>query len=161
VLTRGTTALITGASSGIGAATAYRLAREGVDVLLVARSEAKLEALPAGITANHGVRATALSFDLSKPGCGEALRVWMEANGVVVDVLVNDAGFGAYGAFRTGSGNARRQHGRRRSADSCVPPRDAAAPTRRSPQHRLGGRVSTRSVHGRVRREQVVCPQLQ
>jgi uncharacterized protein len=56
VLTSGMTALITGASSGIGAAIARRLAREGVDVLLVARSEATLEALAAGITAAHGAR---------------------------------------------------------------------------------------------------------
>jgi hypothetical protein len=100
-LTRGMTALVTGASSGIGAAIARRLAGEGVDLLLVARSEAKLQELAAAITSDYGVRATALPLDLSKPGCGDALRSWTKAHGVVVDVLVNNAGFGAYGAFET------------------------------------------------------------
>jgi short-subunit dehydrogenase len=100
-ITRGMTALVTGASSGIGEAIAHKLAGEGMDLLLVARSEVKLQALAARLTADHGVHATALAADLSKAGCGKALLSWAEANGVAVDVLVNNAGFGTYGAFDT------------------------------------------------------------
>jgi uncharacterized protein len=105
-ISRGMTALVTGASSGIGEAIAYRLAREGLNVVLVARSEAKLQALAARLANEHGVAATALAADLSKPGCGEALRGRVEATGITIDVLVNNAGFGTYGAFETTDASA-------------------------------------------------------
>ncbi len=100
-LIKGMTALVTGASSGIGREIACKLAGEGLNVLLVSRSEAKLQDLAARIGDDYQVRATAVPMDLRKAGCGDALHNWTESNGVVVDVLVNNAGFGAYGEFET------------------------------------------------------------
>ncbi len=93
------TALVTGASSGIGEAFARQLAAEGTDVVLVARSEAKLHALARELSQQHGVRAEVIAADLSAPGAAQA--VWEEAakRGLPVDLLINNAGFGTYGVF--------------------------------------------------------------
>jgi UDP-glucose 4-epimerase len=92
----GKVAVITGASSGIGAATAERLAREGVKVALVARSTEKLEELAAQLRESGG-EATAISADLSNED--ECLRVYQQVRELYgdVDVLVNNAGLGWYG----------------------------------------------------------------
>lgn len=84
----GHTALITGASKGIGRACADRLASEGCDVWLVARSADELAAAAGEITATHGVRATAIAADLSRSD--EVERVWAETP--PVDIVVNNAG---------------------------------------------------------------------
>ncbi len=96
---KGRTALVTGATSGIGEAIAGRLAQDGVSLVLVARSEAKLRAVADAWAATHGVRATVIVADLSKPGSGETVRQNADAQGIAVDVLVNNAGFGTYGPF--------------------------------------------------------------
>lgn len=85
---RGRTALVTGASKGIGRAAADRLASEGCDVWLVARTASAVETAAAEITAEHGVRATALPADLSRSQ--EVDRVWRETP--VPDIVVNNAG---------------------------------------------------------------------
>ena len=95
----GETVLITGASSGIGAELARIFARAGSDLVLVARSEAKLAALAAELSAGHGVRARAVRADLAVPGAAQELCDRLAADGVPVDVLVNNAGFGFRGAF--------------------------------------------------------------
>ncbi len=94
-----TTALITGASSGIGEAFARRLAAAGTDLALVARSADKLNALAGELTAKHGIRAEVIAADLSAPGAAQ--EVWEEAQkrGLAVDILVNNAGFGTNGVF--------------------------------------------------------------
>ena len=98
---RDKTALITGASSGIGEATARRLAQSGTHVVLVARSEPKLRALAAALAAEHGIRAAVVVVDLIQPGSGATVQRETAAQGIEVDVLVNNAGFGTYGPFET------------------------------------------------------------
>lgn len=91
----GSTALITGASGGIGAGIAAALAARGADVVLAARSADKLEALAADIRSRHGRDALVLPVDLSTPDAGS--RVHEALAGRHVDVLVNNAGFGLSG----------------------------------------------------------------
>jgi short-subunit dehydrogenase len=92
------TALITGASGGIGLELARLFAAGGYDLVLVARSAGKLEEL-AGELRRHGVAARALAKDLAKPESPEEVFQELEAAGVAVDVLVNNAGFATYGPF--------------------------------------------------------------
>ena len=93
------TALITGASSGIGEAFAELLARRGDRLILLARSRDRLEALAARLREAHGVAVEVIAFDLGEPGCGPRLAAEVAARGLSVDLLVNNAGFGAAGAF--------------------------------------------------------------
>jgi uncharacterized protein len=93
------TALITGASGGIGEALARRFARGGFNLVLVARSEAKLQALAQELGGSHGVSARALACDLADPTSPEQLAQELAAQGIAVDILVNNAGFATYGRF--------------------------------------------------------------
>ncbi|HWT04775.1 MAG TPA: SDR family oxidoreductase [Xanthomonadales bacterium] len=93
------TALITGASSGIGEAFARALAARGDDVVLVARSAGRLETLAAELTASHGVRAHVLPADLADPGAVDALVASLAARELMVETLINNAGFGTHGEF--------------------------------------------------------------
>jgi short-subunit dehydrogenase len=103
---RGKTALVTGASSGIGAVFARQLAALGSNLVLVARREEKLRELAAEISAAHGIRAEVVAQDLARAGAATALKSRLEALGLGVDTLVNNAGFGTYGDLET-SGLAR------------------------------------------------------
>ncbi|WP_420996598.1 SDR family oxidoreductase [Cupriavidus sp. 30B13] len=85
---KGRTVLITGASQGIGAGLATAFAREGADLLLVARSAAALEAIAADASRRFGVSASVLALDLTEPG--SLARV--VAFGGDADILVNNAG---------------------------------------------------------------------
>ena len=91
------TALITGASGGIGEALARELAKSKHDLVLVARSEGKLRALADELSTAHGITADVLNADLAAPGAGVALADRLA--GRRIDVLVNNAGFGDYGPF--------------------------------------------------------------
>ena len=93
----GTTSLVTGASSGLGAEFARQLAARGSDLVLVARSADRLAALAEDLRARHRVTVTALPADLSLPD--EVSRVAAAAATTGVGVLVNSAGFGTYGTF--------------------------------------------------------------
>jgi short-subunit dehydrogenase len=93
----GQTALITGASTGIGAVFAHQLAARGARLILVARSEDRLRTLAADITAAHGVTVDVLPADLSRPGAAEDLADRVATLGATVDVLVNNAGFATHG----------------------------------------------------------------
>ena len=92
------TALITGASGGIGLELARLFAAGGYDLVLVARSTAKLEEL-AGELRKHGGAVRVLAKDLARPESPEEVFRELEAAGVAVDVLVNNAGFATYGPF--------------------------------------------------------------
>jgi short-subunit dehydrogenase len=87
------TALITGASAGIGAALARVYAEKGWDVILVARRATPLEALARELTVDHGVTATVLTADLSDPDAPHRLAAVLDQRGLTVDALINNAGF--------------------------------------------------------------------
>ena len=95
------TCLVTGASSGIGSEIARSLARRGLGVTLVARRKERLEALAAELRNAYGVRVETLACDVSDPDAREYLVADVEALGLSVDVLVNNAGFGTGGPFHT------------------------------------------------------------
>ena len=92
-------ALITGASAGIGAAFARIYASHGYDVALTARRLDRLEALAAEIRLRFGVEAYPIAADLSKPDGVETVLAGIEAQGRVVDALVNNAGYGLPGTY--------------------------------------------------------------
>lgn len=96
---RGQTALVTGASSGLGADFARELARRGCHLVLVARREEALQRLAEELTERHGARATVLALDLGQPQAPQRLHDALSERGIQVDVLVNNAGFGIHGAF--------------------------------------------------------------
>jgi short-subunit dehydrogenase len=91
------TVLITGASSGIGLELARLFAGDGADLVLVARSEDKLRELAGELTAEHGIAAQVLAADLTRPDSAGEIAEALARQGVQVDVLVNNAGFGAHG----------------------------------------------------------------
>jgi short-subunit dehydrogenase len=93
----GQTALVTGASTGMGAAFARGLAARGADLILVARSEGKLKALADELNTRHGVRVDVLPADLSAPRAGIDLAAEVNRLGRTVDVLINNAGFATHG----------------------------------------------------------------
>lgn len=93
------TALVTGASSGIGLGICRALAEDGFDLVLVARSEAKLTQLAQELAARHAIRAIPLVADLAEPGGPQRIYDKLSLAGTQIDVLVNNAGFGAHGAF--------------------------------------------------------------
>lgn len=92
------TALITGASGGIGLELAKLFARDGHDLVLVARSEDKLRDLASELE-GKGVQVTVLPFDLARPEAPAQLFAELEARGIELGYLVNNAGFGSVGNF--------------------------------------------------------------
>jgi short-subunit dehydrogenase len=93
------TALITGASSGIGEALAERFAAAGCNVVLVARSADKLRERAAALAAAHGVKAWVAPADLAQPGAAARLAAAMRRARRPIDILVNNAGILSHGAF--------------------------------------------------------------
>ena len=93
------TALITGASSGIGRELAKIHAARGGDVVLVARRREALEELKAELESAHAIRATVIAADLAEPGAAERIFAATEEAGSEIDVLINNAGFGMHGIF--------------------------------------------------------------
>lgn len=93
------TALITGASAGIGAELAKRCAREGHDVVLVARRRDRLAALADELRTRHAVRTFVVDADLGDPAAPQKVYDEVARLGLAVDVLVNNAGFGSNGPF--------------------------------------------------------------
>jgi hypothetical protein len=94
---KGATALITGASSGIGEEFARQLAARGHGVVLVARREERLRALADDLERLHGIRAEAIACDLADPEAVQALPGRVTERGLDVEVLVNNAGFTTVG----------------------------------------------------------------
>ena len=97
----GKTALITGASSGIGEAFAHILAARGMNLVLVARSADKLRALAQALSEQHSIRAEVVPADLCREGAAQEVYRRTQELGVPVDLLVNNAGFGTFGGFNT------------------------------------------------------------
>jgi short-subunit dehydrogenase len=95
----GGAALITGASSGIGEAFARRLARSGLDLVLVARRTDRLQELAAELTATHGIAVHPVSQDLAERDGPARVVAAVDALGVEIGMLVSNAGFGTYGPF--------------------------------------------------------------
>jgi uncharacterized protein len=96
---RAGTALITGASSGIGEALAKRFAQDGHGLVLVARNTAKLEALAASLSAEYGIKVWVQAADLARPASAQALATALRRKRIAIDVLVNNAGVLQQGAF--------------------------------------------------------------
>jgi short-subunit dehydrogenase len=96
------TALVTGASSGIGVELARQLAQRGHGVTLVARREGPLHELADELHATHGVRAEVAPADLSDEAARDALVAEVLGRGLEVDILVNNAGFSTMGAVHRG-----------------------------------------------------------
>lgn len=98
---QGKTALITGASSGIGRAFALALAERGMSVVLVARSEERLRELAEEVSRKYGVRAEVIVADLSQEQAALHIQQEVQQRGLVIDLLINNAGFGVNGYFET------------------------------------------------------------
>ncbi|MBM2613939.1 SDR family oxidoreductase [Actinoplanes sp. LDG1-06] len=94
------TVLVTGASSGIGAEFARRLAARGANLVLVARRLDRLNALAEELTSTYGVRAHTIAADLTTPEVGAVLDKELADRGVKITSIVNNAGFATHGPFR-------------------------------------------------------------
>lgn len=93
------TALVTGASAGIGAAFARLLAAEGFDLVLTARRGARLDALAAELASAHNITVHVMAADLARPETPQTLFEALQAKGVAIDMLVNNAGYGVPGLY--------------------------------------------------------------
>lgn len=87
-------ALVTGASSGIGSEFASQLAAAGVNVVLVARHEDRLNVLAKNLIHQHAIQALVLPIDLSRPGAAEQIHAWLKEKEVHIRLLVNNAARG-------------------------------------------------------------------
>jgi short-subunit dehydrogenase len=97
----GQTALITGASSGIGLELARRFAQAGCNLILVARSEQALHDLASELSSQHQVLVDVIVQDLAQPSAADDIYKQVQQLGRSVDILVNNAGFGLWGRFDT------------------------------------------------------------
>jgi uncharacterized protein len=97
---RGKWALVTGASAGIGAALARELARQGANLVITARRLERLETLAAELKAKDA-EVRVMTADLNEPSAPQALFDAVKASGIDIEILVNNAGLGNYGAFHT------------------------------------------------------------
>jgi short-subunit dehydrogenase len=96
---KGTTALITGASAGIGRELARLAARDGHNLVLVARRRDRLDGLASELAAAHGVAITVIAADLGDPASPKSIAERLRSAGIDVDFLINNAGFGSRGPF--------------------------------------------------------------
>jgi short-subunit dehydrogenase len=97
------TALITGASSGIGLELARRFAKDRYDLVLVARNKVNLENLAKELRSAHGVQVKVIIQDLADLSAAQAIAEQLTPESIEIDVLVNDAGTQVYGEFVTSS----------------------------------------------------------
>ena len=135
------TALITGASSGIGMEFARYHAAQGGDVILTARRKDALDALASEVQTAHNVTAHVFALDLGAEGGAQALYDQVKAAGLSVDILINNAGFGGQGRFLD-----------RDLASVCQ--RHGGERWRQDPERRLDRRVHARPVAGDLFRDQ-------
>lgn len=97
----GKTALITGASSGIGQELAKLFAKDGYNLVLIARNDEKLNELAGNFYEEYGVHTTVISKDLSRENVAQEVYDEVMGRGITVNVLVNDAAVSTYGKFAT------------------------------------------------------------
>lgn len=93
------TALVTGASSGIGESFARQLAAQGANLVLVARRQDRLQALATELQREFGIVAHVFAQDLGEPGAAQALYARVREQGLQIDILLNNAGLGKHGSF--------------------------------------------------------------
>jgi short-subunit dehydrogenase len=93
------TALITGASFGIGESFAQELASRQTNLVLVARSKDKLDGLAQQLQEKYSIQAEVIAKDLTEPGATQAVFDEVTQKGITIDLLINNAGFGDYGLF--------------------------------------------------------------
>ena len=91
--------LITGASSGIGAVFAQELAKRNKNLVLVARSEDKLQQIAEKLQAKYQIEIQAIKQDLTEPDAVNKIFTKLESQQINIDFLINNAGFGEYGSF--------------------------------------------------------------
>ncbi len=96
---RGKWALVTGASAGIGWELAQQLGALGANLVLTSRRRERLESLAAQLRATHGVKAEVFACDLAQHGASGQVHQFTRTKDIAVELLVNNAGFGAYGKF--------------------------------------------------------------
>src|SRR5271170_4930041 len=90
-------ALVTGSSAGIGFELARQLAAAGANLVLTARRTDRLQELAAQINAKHAVKVEIFAADLTRPGAPAAIHAFTTSRGLEIELLVNNAGFGAFG----------------------------------------------------------------
>jgi short-subunit dehydrogenase len=93
--------LITGASSGLGKVFAQKLSAAGAKLVLVARNEEALKEIASLLKHEHNTESIIVIKDLSKPNSAQEVFNEVKNTGIIIDILINDAGFGAYGHFHT------------------------------------------------------------
>ena len=93
------TALVTGASSGIGETFATELAQKNNNLVLVARSQDKLEQLASKLSSQYKIETEVIALDLTEPSARQTVFDTVRAKGITIDLLINNAGLGDYGAF--------------------------------------------------------------
>ncbi len=94
------TALVTGASSGIGKALAAEFAADGYNLVLAARGVAKMQALADELQRQHGIQVTVIGADLEAADGAARLHADIRARGITLHAVVNNAGYGAFGEFK-------------------------------------------------------------
>ena len=139
-------ALITGASSGIGAAFARELAAHGAKLILTARRRDRLDALAAELAA-QGAETRIVVADLNDPTAPDQIFAATEGASLVVDILVNNAGLGQFGAFVTNNRRSGIQHGPRQLRSRCspfasLPAAHGRAPSRLDARRRVSSQLS-------------------
>ena len=92
-------ALITGATSGIGNGFAHVLAREGINLVIIARNEVRLEEVKSELEARYSIKVKIIPRDLTDPDAPEEIFENLKQEGIVLSVLVNNAGFNVHGKF--------------------------------------------------------------
>ena len=93
------TALITGASSGIGLELAKEFAKNSIDVVLVARNETRLNEIARELSTQYGIRVFVMAIDLSKPDAAAEIFQRVKKENLFIEYLINNAGFGDFGMF--------------------------------------------------------------